>query len=106
MFIIGYADLVITYAKSLIAECEFEGIKYTPIDKTSILKTIVEIKPEMEDVGAVIRQLKTYQDILSYSEKDKEVKFSMVIATPVEVDQDVKEYLHHEGVRVYKIEDV
>jgi hypothetical protein len=56
---------------------------------------LVEAKPDLNDVGSVIRQLKTYYDILTRSSYD--IK-KMVIVTYTEVDKKYVSLLENEGI--------
>jgi hypothetical protein len=109
-FIIGYADIVYTI------------LLQTDINHYSLphrYQCVIEAKPEMNDVGAVVRQLKTYADILDiygneyekskvgendrpYRVRGKIISGNLIIATYDNVSPEVLEYLLHEGIRVVK----
>jgi hypothetical protein len=97
-FIMGYADVVISMIQSdsLYAECN--GFEFHEKHER-ICKTLVEIKPTIEDAGAVIRQLKTYYDIL----RNERYTLSMVIVSGESIPDDIEALLNHEKIRVIKI---
>jgi hypothetical protein len=108
-FIMGYADMVIKTERvvGIITAVEFNKTTcsiYPFYNLKEDIYTIVEVKPELNDIGAIIRQLKTYKEILSKTELRDDGPIAMVIATPVEVTDAVEKYLLHEGINVYKIE--
>lgn len=118
-FIIGYADILIKVltdvsddlekeisrrAHRLITDYrvpEAEAFRSARISLNdgradSGFRVLVECKPTLDDVGAVLRQLKTYESILykGYG------TFKKVIATYSAPSEDVINYLSHEGVKV------
>lgn len=95
-FIIGYADVLITIESKLIFKPDAFGTQ--EVNTYHII--IIEVKPELMDIGSVLRQLKTYEQCIVA--QNRNVKISKVIATYSEVSEDVKQYLLHEGVHVIK----
>ncbi|KXA93902.1 hypothetical protein AKJ66_00395 [candidate division MSBL1 archaeon SCGC-AAA259E22] len=74
--------------------CFFEGnIGFADlVIKTENRKTLVEVKPILRDLGALLRQVKKYRSEL---EPDR-----VVLAVCEDLDDDVKKVLEHEGVDV------
>lgn len=108
-FIIGYADVVFSVTLP-----HKNSNEYNPLPLK--YQCIMEIKPQLTDAGAVLRQLKTYADILKiydqfYYVKSQENPFAdarrgrvipgnLMIVTKTKPDDSVINYLEHEGVRV------
>lgn len=89
-FILGYADIVIT-----VGDEENVSICSNPF-----VQILVEVKPELSDVGATLRQIKTYEDSLR-----RAPRFFKAIVTYSKIDPDVVEYLDHEHVKVIVFEE-
>ncbi len=107
-FIIGYADLVIktTAEGKLSTQLQYGGKEcsvFPAMVQRRVYYTIIEIKPEISDIGAVIRQLKTYKDSLlkqdGYKNSDD---VSLAIVTESEVKDSIKKYLEHEGIHIIR----
>lgn len=89
-FILGYADIVF-------------GIYYKECPSNHddpIVQILVEAKPELSDAGSVLRQLKTYEEQLKSTHR-----FFKIITTYTTPDDDLLEYLEHEGVKVVVFEE-
>lgn len=100
-FIVGYADLLITFtSEKWLTGCLEEYKKNLLYERLS-KHVLVEIKPELDDVGAVLRQLKTYETILGRYYGD----LAKVIVTYSCPDVEVFEYLAHEGIRIVVFEE-
>jgi hypothetical protein len=94
-FIIGYADILITVKSNLIFKPDAFGTQ--ELNVYHII--IIEVKPELSDIGSVLRQLKTYEQCIL---QNKDTRVSKIIATYSNISEDVKDYLLHEGVHVIK----
>lgn len=98
-FIIGYADIIITAKSNIIIKRKYDGIIHD-VGLNTVGMIVVEVKPELNDIGSALRQLKTYEQCIKHQVTYD--KFYKAIATYSEVSEDVKEYLLHEGVHVIK----
>lgn len=99
-FIVGYADILIKYRIDNRAYGSMDGyevFRHLAGDRKQVL---VELKPTLDDVGAVLRQLKTYESILRGDDK-----LEKVIVTYDQQNEDLIEYLKHEGVRLIRFEE-
>ena len=106
----GYVDALIRpyIYRDYIASCEGMSSPI-PVPTLYLEDVIVEVKPEIKDAGAVLRQLKTYKELL-YNAPNKWRKnhdyhreyISMVVTTNSNVSPAIKDYLLHEGVHVIK----
>lgn len=102
-FIIGYADILI----KLFVQRDEDPARYglpagSPCQMREILaKILVECKPELTDIGSVLRQIKTYKSLLY----DGRSNFHNVIASYDEPPQKVIDYLKHEGVEIVIFEE-
>lgn len=88
---IGYADAVIKLGLS-------GSLRFTDESSSEykvVLCILVEVKPTINSIGEVIRQLKTYQSILSPYEL-----MLMVIVTYTQLETDSLAYLKNEKIRV------
>jgi len=97
-FIIGYADIVFTLQVRT---------SESPHDPLTYVKYIIEVKPKINDFGAVLRQLKTYKSVLERAKSRYvgpiTIPIRMIIVTTSSVPCDVIEYLAHEQVRLVRI---
>ncbi|MFZ2471371.1 MAG: hypothetical protein WAW52_05440 [Methanothrix sp.] len=96
-FIIGYADLIFSW------EMFFSETYVLANHPTNAVRYVIEAKPELTDVGAVLRQLKTYKatkERIWEADRWKIVPVYMAIATYSSISDDVRAYLEHEGVKV------
>ncbi|MCK9568703.1 hypothetical protein M0R72_07170 [Candidatus Pacearchaeota archaeon] len=102
-FIIGYADAII---RSLYSGDVCVDLGYSkPYVKGQFelqADTLIEAKPELNSIGDVLRQLKTYNSLLRRTLPNRSViiPMRMVITTYTELDKDSLDYLEHEGVKV------
>jgi hypothetical protein len=94
-FIIGYADLLISISQKAEVNAEFQEFKFNEYYESAFY-TLVEVKPKLNDIGAAIRQLKTYHHIL----KMKYQNLSMVIVSGENVPENTQNFLEHEKIRV------
>lgn len=99
-FIIGYADIFIKYNISRHAIGSLEGLDVSQYLGSDYKHVLVELKPQLDDIGAVLRQLKTYESILG-----REGRLEKVIVTYDQQSEDLIEYLKHEGVRLIRFEE-
>lgn len=100
-FIIGYADILITFKSERWLVGQLDGFERSVLDARLSKHVLVEVKPELKDVGAVLRQLKTYETVLSH----RCGEISKVVVTYSCPPVDVFEYLEHEGVRIVVFEE-
>ena len=94
-FIIGYADFVVTHSFKTTISASYLEHKFKRTF-TSTSRTLVEVKPKLNDVGAVLRQLKTYHNILSRNDDN----LSMCIVSGEKVQPHIMKLLEHEKVKV------
>ncbi|MFA7164631.1 MAG: hypothetical protein WC124_02125 [Desulfoplanes sp.] len=99
-FIVGYADILIKYRIDNRAHGSMDGYEVSQHLVGDRKQVLVELKPALEDIGAVLRQLKTYESILR-----GDGKFEKVIVTYDQQNVDLIEYLKHEGVRLIRFEE-
>ncbi len=97
-FIIGYADLVIsderTFKGTIVSKYEKGNtLTYTHIEYNNYL---IDAKPTLEDMGAVLRQIKTYRAILNNVYRFKGV----AIVTKSEVKNGTRKLAANEGVKI------
>jgi hypothetical protein len=98
-FIIGYADLLISFERIVTADITYKNNNLRST-KTNTTYTLVEVKPELEDVGAVIRQLKTYELTLK-----RDIQISKCIVCGNQVPSHIQNFLAHEGIKVVVFEE-
>ncbi len=89
-FIIGYADIVFHYSEEYILE---DGKKVYMDNLDSYFKVVVEVKPEIKEIGSVLRQLKTYMNILS------DIDFGLIV-TYSDIPQEKIDLLKGEDIFV------
>jgi hypothetical protein len=90
----GFVDIVFTYKAKL--NRQYRIGSYENWSDYGIFKVIVEVKPELNDLGAAIRQIKTYRQVLNF-----DIAF-MVIVTYSSISKEAIEYLEHEKIRVVR----
>ena len=102
-FIIGYADAVIKYTVKGTLDAQIkEGWIWQNYDELNFTNVVLlEVKPTLNSIGEVIRQLKTYNSILNRC-----YDLIMVIATYSKLDQDALNYLANEHISVVTFEQV
>lgn len=107
-FIIGYADALIdlVYKGSVDFEIEpgWTWKNAQEIDRT--VKILIEAKPKVTSIGEVIRQLKTYRDIIKENDQRIGVQtpiFSVIVTYSV-LTEDELEYLRNEDISVVVFE--
>lgn len=104
-FIIGYADAIIDLVYKGTIDFEIEP-NWTWKNAQKIdrkVRILVEAKPKITSIGEVIRQIKTYRDILKTKDREECEIFS-VIATYSILDEDALEYLRNEHISVIVFE--
>lgn len=99
-FIVGYADILIKYRIDDRVYGNMNGYETSQHLVGDRKQVLVELKPALDDIGAVLRQLKTYESILR-----GDGKFEKVIVTYDQQNEDLIEYLKHEGVRLIRFEE-
>jgi hypothetical protein len=99
-FIVGYADILIKYRIDHRATGSMDGYEASRHLAGDRKQVLVELKPALDDIGAVLRQLKTYESILR-----GDGNFEKVIVTYDQQNEDLIEYLKHEGVRLIRFEE-
>jgi hypothetical protein len=108
--VIGYVDVLIQPYIGRNYKASIKGmLDNIPVPNMYSEDIIVEVKPEIKDAGAILRQLKTYRELLynmpddwrSYPKYRREY-ISMVVTTNSNVSPAIKDYLLHEGVHVIK----
>ncbi|MFA5458442.1 MAG: hypothetical protein WC261_12510, partial [Synergistaceae bacterium] len=114
-FIIGYADAIIdlTYNINVSYQLDdnwrMDGGSFQPR-----VRVLVEAKPKITSIGEVIRQLKTYKDIIQrvcttttgwISGGYEMLPVFPVIATYSKLQDDALEYLKNEGITVAVFEE-
>jgi len=107
-FIIGYADLFF-YIDNLPIDADlgngwiwndFYTTDGIPTSRRPIKKILIEVKPRLKDFGSVLRQLKTYMDIL----RDRVERLVGVICTYSELEPAAIDLLKQEGIAVVKFD--
>lgn len=122
-FILGYADLIIylEFGIGIRSGQTIEDLKQRYGDyfyngcKDEISSPIqgfvvVEIKPTLDDIGAVIRQIKTYADSYNVDSNREDPRFRGVyksqpcvgkcVVTQSKISNQVKKFLAHEGIDI------
>lgn len=103
-FIIGYADAVIELVYKGSVNYQIDG-KWTwkafDIDKK--VKILIEAKPKLTSIGEVIRQLKTYKQIIEHC-SSYVYKIYPIIVTYTKLDEDAIDYLRNEDISVVVFE--
>ncbi|RLI96159.1 MAG: hypothetical protein DRP00_05790 [Candidatus Aenigmatarchaeota archaeon] len=112
-FIVGYADLLILY--ELIGDCI--GVKsdvpeenapreiYGPESNNEEILVLVEVKPKLDSLGTVIRQIKTYYDCLKETEYRRfhsEGRFKKAVVTYSDFSKDIYNLFLNEGIYLIK----
>ncbi|MHA1929769.1 MAG: hypothetical protein ACTSV2_14445 [Candidatus Thorarchaeota archaeon] len=108
-FTIGWADLLL-YGNTSLGYYEIhKEYDHITSEKKDVKKSykdilkftiLVEIKPKLDDIGAVIRQIKTYRNGLSDSSI---FKIFCLVVTYSSPPIDVVELLQHEGIKVLSL---
>jgi len=99
-FIVGYADLVLRLSGLLKLSAKikddwtWKDFDTVPLGETKI---VVEVKPEIKQCLQVLRQLKTYMEMLRIHRG--------AIATYSALDKDTIELLKHEKIAVVKFDE-
>lgn len=114
-FIIGYADAIIDLAYNINVSYQLDdnwrmdGGSFQPR-----VRVLVEAKPKITSIGEVIRQIKTYKDIIQQvrtasagwvSGGYEILPVFPVIATYSKLQDDALEYLKNEGITVAVFEE-
>lgn len=103
---IGYADLIITYSIEIKPYILVENAQKEDIVRIKLFSNfvvhekgtiLVELKPDIYDIGAVLRQVKTYRDYLPNIT-------STVITTFSEVSDDIQQLAKNEDVIIVTFE--
>ena len=114
-FIIGYADAIIDLTYNINVSYQLDDI--WRMDGGSFqprVRVLVEAKPKITSIGEVIRQLKTYKDIIQrvcttttgwISGGYEMLPVFPVIATYSKLQDDALEYLKNEGITVAVFEE-
>jgi len=102
-FIIGYVDMVIDVTYPDCAERTTYNLHKSRWETSEpgdfSFRVYVEAKPTITDVGAVMRQLKTYR--ATYRQVNRhEAESGMVIVTTTPLQDDAIQFLDHEGIGV------
>ena len=128
-FILGYADLIIylEFEIGLRTGHTLDDLKqkYGEYFYNSCIKelsspvfgfVVVEVKPKLDDVGAVIRQIKTYADSYHANSNREDPRFRGVylpqpcvgkcIVTQSTTSEQVKKFLAHEEIGILTLERV
>lgn len=105
-FTIGWADLLF-YVSTKVGYYHYvENYDYDTRERIKVKKyfedilkfiILVEIKPNLDDVGAILRQIKTYREGL---EENSISNIFSLIATYSQPPHEVIELLEHEGISV------
>lgn len=95
-FILGYADLLISFVfhrKALISLPN--GENWTVEERPYSEHVLIEVKPDLKDVGAVLRQIKTYAE---------HIPGRLAVVTYTNPTAPILRFLDHEGVKVLVFE--
>ena len=111
-FIVGYADLLFSVRpenpmknlKVFSDNVEISPKFYNKNDSlltygTNEFSILVEVKPQIKDVGSITRQLKTYRELLSQSNIEK-----TVIVTYSDISDGARMLLKNEGIDCITVE--
>jgi len=94
-FIIGYWDIVLSISKSFVPE--IFGVKYESHRTGIPLRIYIEAKPHIESYGAVLRQIRTYQEYLPRGDDRDDRKPVVCLLTP---DTRFKDAFESQGITV------
>lgn len=100
-FIVGYADAVIKVVVTGHKVVKTSVGNFRVSERSIESATIVEAKPDLNSIGEVLRQLKTYQSLLPTK---TDTPAEMVLTTYSDLDQDEIDFLAHEKIRVIKFD--
>lgn len=109
-FILGYADALINLVYKGSVDFEIEP-KWTWKNAQEInrkIRILIEAKPKVTSIGEVIRQLKTYRDIIEANDRHSGEgnRIYSVIVTYSVLNEDELEYLKNENISVVTFEQV
>lgn len=108
-FIIGYADalLDLTYKGNVDFEIEPGWTWKNANEIDERVRILIEAKPKINSIGEVIRQIKTYRDIIKSNDarSGRDYKIFSVITTYSILSEEELEYLKNEDISVVVFEE-
>ena len=106
-FILGYADAVISTKYDITSDAYIDP-DWTWKDFSRFSETgriIIEVKPKVDSIGDVIRQIKTYHDALVHKYSRDSTAPAMCLVTYDQLDKGALEYLANEHILVVVFEE-
>jgi hypothetical protein len=102
-FILGYADAIISIKETraeVITLTAYPDDRYEMCNDDTVSRILVEVKPTIPSMGDAIRQMKTYESLMSRYDGPP-IKALVTYDRP---DNDAVEYLQNEGIKIVTFE--
>lgn len=114
-FVVGYADLVFTVSfekiknvykprGEIIDEKYYKELNNIRSDLFKQFKVLVEIKPQLKDIGSIIRQVKTYRELLD-SKREPPINRT-VIVTYSTISDGARQLLNNENIDCITVDKI